>query len=152
MVKKSFVTLQFVRPMAQKSLNFIKEWGKYWKVFDNIYVFDDKQFYIFFCNPIHQTGIGTDGGILIANELDQSLWQASQKETPSSSQIIFITLFFAGAQLCNCKFYQPLQIVQLCWVDPNGQDHIWTDHCWRCSKISHIWASINTLHISKMIC
>jgi hypothetical protein len=55
MVKKSFVTLQFVRPMAQKSLNFIKEWGKYWKVFDNIYVFDDKQFYIFFCNPIHKT-------------------------------------------------------------------------------------------------
>ncbi len=89
-------------------------------------MFDDKQFYIFFCNPIHKTEIGTGQGLLIANQLDQSLWQASEKETLSSSQIIFIKLFLAGAQWCNCKFYQPLQIVQLCWVEPNGQDHIWT--------------------------
>jgi hypothetical protein len=31
--------------MTQKSLNLIKEREKYWKMFDDMYMFDDEQFY-----------------------------------------------------------------------------------------------------------
>ncbi len=31
--------------MTQKSLNLVKEWGKYWKVFNVWYNFDDEQLY-----------------------------------------------------------------------------------------------------------
>jgi hypothetical protein len=40
--QRTFVTLQFVHPMTLKSLNLAKEWGKYWKVFDDKYVFSDE--------------------------------------------------------------------------------------------------------------
>ncbi len=43
--ESTFVTLQFAHPMTQKSLNLDKELEKYWKVFDDEYVFDDVQFY-----------------------------------------------------------------------------------------------------------
>ncbi len=36
-----------------------------------------------------------------------------QSEILSTGQIIFITLFSAGAQLC-CAFYYTLQLLQLC--------------------------------------
>jgi hypothetical protein len=49
----------------------------------------------------------TVGGLQIANHLDQSKMQII-------SQIMFITLFSAGAQHC-CAFYQqPWVSVQLC--------------------------------------
>jgi hypothetical protein len=32
--------------MTQKVLNMVKEWVKYWKVFDDRYVFTDGQFYL----------------------------------------------------------------------------------------------------------
>lgn len=41
-----FVTLQFVHPTTQKSLNLAKELAKYWKVFDGKYVFNDGPFYL----------------------------------------------------------------------------------------------------------
>jgi hypothetical protein len=31
--------------MTQKLLNLVNEWGKYWKVFDDRYMFSDEQFY-----------------------------------------------------------------------------------------------------------
>jgi hypothetical protein len=43
-IKFFFGTLQFVHPMTQ--LNLAKELGKYWKVFDGKYVFNDGPFYL----------------------------------------------------------------------------------------------------------
>jgi hypothetical protein len=37
----AFVTLQFTRPMTQKSLNLVKALRKYWKMFDDKYMFGD---------------------------------------------------------------------------------------------------------------
>jgi hypothetical protein len=31
--------------MTQKSFNLVNEWGKYWKVFDDRYMFGDERFY-----------------------------------------------------------------------------------------------------------
>jgi hypothetical protein len=31
--------------MTQKSLNLVNEWGKYWKVFDDRYMFGDERLY-----------------------------------------------------------------------------------------------------------
>jgi hypothetical protein len=39
--KRTFVALQFVCPITQNPLNLVKEWGKYWKVFDERYLFGD---------------------------------------------------------------------------------------------------------------
>ncbi len=39
--QRIFVVLQFVHLMIQKWLNLVKEWGKYWKVLDGRYVFND---------------------------------------------------------------------------------------------------------------
>ncbi len=44
--QRIFVTLQFAHPMTPKSLNLAKELGEYWKVLDDKYVFNDKQFYL----------------------------------------------------------------------------------------------------------
>jgi hypothetical protein len=41
MLKRTFVALQFVCPITQNPLNLVKEWGKYWKVFDERYLFGD---------------------------------------------------------------------------------------------------------------
>jgi hypothetical protein len=36
--QRTFVTLQFASPMTQKSFDLVKEWEKYWNVFNDIYV------------------------------------------------------------------------------------------------------------------
>jgi hypothetical protein len=43
--QRTFVTLQFELSMTQKLLNLLKEWVKYWIVFDDKYVFNYEQFY-----------------------------------------------------------------------------------------------------------
>jgi hypothetical protein len=96
-----------------------------------------------FSNPTHKTEIGTaeriGGRLLIANHFDQS-------EILSSSQIIFITLFSAGAQCCYCAVNQPQQ--KLCILLSQNQfpelnpQHVLTflhpgshtEHRWRCSN------------------
>jgi hypothetical protein len=45
--QRTFLTLQFAHSMTQKSLNLIKERGKYWKMFDDMYMFDDEHSYKF---------------------------------------------------------------------------------------------------------
>jgi hypothetical protein len=37
--QRTFVALQFEGPMTQKSLNSVNEWEKYWKLFDDKYLF-----------------------------------------------------------------------------------------------------------------
>lgn len=41
----TLVVLQFVHLMTQKSLHFINEWKKCWKVFNSRYMFNNGQFY-----------------------------------------------------------------------------------------------------------
>jgi hypothetical protein len=36
-----FVTVQFAGPMTQKLLNLVKEWGKYWTIFNDKYISSD---------------------------------------------------------------------------------------------------------------
>ncbi len=43
--QRTFVTLQFTCPMTQKSLNLVKALRKYWKIFDDKYMFGDGWFY-----------------------------------------------------------------------------------------------------------
>jgi hypothetical protein len=43
--QRTLVSLQVAHPMTQKSLNSIKVWLKYWEVFGNRYVFDDRHSY-----------------------------------------------------------------------------------------------------------
>jgi len=52
-----------------------------------------------------------------------------QSETLSSTQIVFITLFSAGAQRC-CAFYQPPKTVQLYWAKTIFLSQ--TGICWPC--------------------
>jgi hypothetical protein len=39
--QRTFAALQFARPMTQKLLNLVKEWGKHWKVVGDMYMFGD---------------------------------------------------------------------------------------------------------------
>jgi hypothetical protein len=87
-----------------------------------------------FGNPTNKTVIGTayTWELLIANHLDQS-------EILSRSQVQFITLFFAGAQLCSA-FYQPRQVVQI-WHNTFYCLESHTEHWWRtltCYTYGHI--------------
>jgi hypothetical protein len=113
----SFDNLQHV-PQGVKchATNFL-EHLQWCSVCDPAKIFFASKFsYILFCNPTtHKTKTGQQigGGLVIGNHLDRSVWYANQKQ--SSSQIIFITLFSAGAQHC-CAFHQPPQTVQLCWA------------------------------------
>jgi hypothetical protein len=43
--QRTFVALQFARPMTQKWLNLAKELGKYWKMFNDRYMLGDERFY-----------------------------------------------------------------------------------------------------------
>jgi hypothetical protein len=49
--ERTFVSLQFACPLTQNSFNLVKEWGKYWKVFDDRYLFGDDD-----CTLHSQTG------------------------------------------------------------------------------------------------
>jgi hypothetical protein len=44
--QRTFVALQFKHPVTQKSLNLAKKLGKYWKMFNDKYMFDDGLFYL----------------------------------------------------------------------------------------------------------
>jgi hypothetical protein len=69
---------------------------------------------VLFCNPTHKTETGTANRREATNSKPPGpIIMMGKSETPSSSQIIFITLFFAGAQCC-CAFHQPWQPAQLC--------------------------------------
>jgi hypothetical protein len=39
--ERTFIALQFGGAMTQKLLNLVKEWQKYWKMFDDKYMFSD---------------------------------------------------------------------------------------------------------------
>jgi hypothetical protein len=43
--QRTFVALLFAHPMTQKSLNLANESGKFWKVFNDEFMFSDVQFY-----------------------------------------------------------------------------------------------------------
>lgn len=86
--------------------------------------FTSKSCYLLISNPTHKTKTRManrwGGTINIANHLNQSIWWADKKETLSSTQIIFITLFFfTGKQSGFFAFYQPLQTFQFGWVKTN---------------------------------
>jgi hypothetical protein len=98
----------------------------------------------FFATPPLKLKQQIGEGQLIANHLDQSLWSPL-----STSQIIFITLFLAGAKAWSVPFTSQRQIGQLCWAKTNflSQTGIFwlffiqfyyagsqTKHSWRCSK------------------
>jgi hypothetical protein len=43
--QRTFVTLQFAAPTTQKFFNLLKEWGKYWTILTDKYIFSDGRFY-----------------------------------------------------------------------------------------------------------
>ncbi len=50
-IQRTFVALQFAHPMTQKSLNSVEVWLKYWKVFENRYMFGGRGSYLNTCLP-----------------------------------------------------------------------------------------------------
>jgi hypothetical protein len=56
-----------------------------------------------------------NGGVLIANYLDQSIVVIGQSKILRRNQVQFSTLFLGGAQLC-CAFYQPRQAARI-WCE-----------------------------------
>jgi hypothetical protein len=78
--------------------------------------FTSKFSYLLFCNTTHKTENGTAIRCRTTNgEPPGRIIMIGQSETLSSSQVIVIALFCAGAQHC-CISYQPLQTLQLCWA------------------------------------
>jgi hypothetical protein len=76
--------------------------------------FTSKFSFVLFCNHTCKTETGTANRWETTNSKPLGpIIMTGRSETPSSSQIIFITLFFAGGQCC-CTFYQPWQPAQLC--------------------------------------
>ncbi len=71
-VERTFVGLQFVCPVTPKLLNLVKEWEKYWKVFDHRYVFSDGGFYIKRASPKWLTN--KFDWLLLANHNDWPMW------------------------------------------------------------------------------
>jgi len=66
------------------------------------------------CNPTHKTETGTANMWETTNSKPPGpIIMMGKSKTLSSSLDVFITLFFAGAQLC-CAFYQLRQPAQLC--------------------------------------
>jgi hypothetical protein len=106
----------------------------------------------FFATPPIKMNLGRQigCGLLIANHLDQLLWCFNEKHLWAVSQIIFITLFSAGAHRC-WAFDQRPQTVQLCWartISVRQTDIFWLSfipfywagshgkHSWRCRPYS----------------
>jgi hypothetical protein len=105
--------------------------------------FTSKFSYLLFCNFTHKTETGTanrwGGGLLIANQLDQSLQWADQKHFWSA----------VWSERCCATMYQPPQTMQLCWAKTiflSQTGVFWlfltqqfyhagsrTEHHWRCS-------------------
>ncbi len=76
--------------------------------------FTSKFCYLLFCNPTHKTGTGTANRWGTTNsEPPGPIIMIGESETLTSSQILFITLFSAGAHRCGAV-YQPPHPVQLC--------------------------------------
>jgi len=106
--------------------------------------FTSKFSYLLFST--HKTGTGNRWGTNY-NKPPGPISTMGQLETLSSSQIIFITLFLAGAQ-CVCAIYDPQQTLQSCGAKPKR--HIltclhqfllcrwYTKHRWRCSNHRHL--------------
>ncbi len=110
--------------------------------------FTSKLSYVLFCSPTHKTKTRTSKRWGTTNSKPpRPIIMMGQSETVSSSQILFITLFFAGTQRC-CAIYQPQQHAQLCgaksislnqtgipWIFFTqfyyANSHI--EHCLRCS-------------------
>jgi hypothetical protein len=94
----------------------IKRHFRWCSICDAAKIFFTSKFgYSFFCNPTHKIEIETtnSGGTTNSKPLGPIIMMG-QSEIQSSIQIIFITLFSAGAQHC-CAFYpQPWVTVQLC--------------------------------------
>jgi len=79
--------------------------------------FTSKFCYLLFYNPTHKTETGTainKWGTINSKPPGPIVMMGHSSETLSTSLIIFITLFSAGAQHWF-GFYQPPQIVQLWW-------------------------------------
>ncbi len=110
--------------------------------------FSSKFSYLILCNPTHISEIGIANRCGTTNsEPPGPIIMIGQSETLSSSQIIFITLFCAGAQRCFA-FYGPPETLQLCWAKTIFwakpayfaffyqillcRSHL--EHRWRCSK------------------
>ncbi len=74
--------------------------------------FSSKFSYLFFATPSMELKLWQKigGGLLIANQLDQSLWWYQSKSL-SRTQIIFVTLFPTGSEHC-WAFYPPPQRVK----------------------------------------
>jgi hypothetical protein len=100
-----------------------------------------------FCNPTHKTEAGIANSKLgtTNSEPPGPIMMIGQSETLNSSQIIFITLFCAGAQRCCATATVATMLRQNDFPGPNR--HILTslhpifnsagshtEHCWRCSK------------------
>jgi hypothetical protein len=78
--------------------------------------FTSKFSYIGFCKPTYKTETGIANRWWTTNSKPPGpIIMMGQSETPSSSQIILITLFCAGAHR-PCTFHKPPQTVQLCWA------------------------------------
>ncbi len=114
-------------------------------------LFTSKSSYVLLRNPTDKTETRTGNRRGTNNSKPPGpIIMMRQLETLSSSQIIFITLFLAGAQRC-CTFYQLQQPAQLCraktiflsqisirWIFfiqiYCGGSH--TEHHRRCSKLT----------------
>jgi len=65
--------------------------------------------YLLFCNPTHKTKTGTaNRWEATSSKPPGPVIMMGQSESVSTSQIIFITLFFGGAHSC-CALHQPQQ-------------------------------------------
>jgi hypothetical protein len=76
-----------------------------------------------------------------------------QSETQSSSEVIFIALFCAGAQRC-CNSYQPLQTLHLCWAKTIFlSQSAFFDFSWPNFTVrNHIWSTPGDALILLAMC
>ncbi len=115
--------------------------------------FTSKFSYVLFCNPTNKTETGTANRWGTTNSKPSGpIIMIGQSEMLSSSSIIFISLFSVGAHhidadalltghsnLCNYAQPKPFSWVKSAYVgfcssNFTVQDHILSQHRWRCSK------------------
>jgi hypothetical protein len=105
-------------------------------------------------------------GLLIANQLDQSLWHTGQSETLSTSQVLFITLFFfyrlhrfarprtSHGRLCNYVDPKPFLVCQtailLIFLHPNCTVHL--QRCSVCDWHTQTATDILGSHFAPVAC